>query len=189
MSRPLKLLFVCSRNRWRSPTAEKVFGGVDGIQARSAGTETSARIKVTAGHIGWADIIFVMEKKHLRRLREKFADEISGKRVVCLNIPDEFQFMQPELIQLLESAVPPHLQDSSQLSVSEGQGGGESECVSLALTPTLSPEEREIVKARSDNSGGRPVNPVADISKDAERVSPSPGGEGQDEGGRPFKPS
>ena len=110
MARPLKLLFVCSRNRWRSPTAEKVFDGVDSIQARSTGTEDGARIKVTAGHIGWADIVFVMEKKHLRRLQEKFPNELVEKRVVCLNIPDDYQFMQPELITLLQAAVPPHLE-------------------------------------------------------------------------------
>ena len=104
-------MFVCSRNRWRSPTAEKVFDGVDGIQARSAGTETGARIKVTAGHIGWADLIFVMEKKHLRRLQEKFPDELTDKQVLCLNIPDDYQFMQPELITLLQAAVPPHLEE------------------------------------------------------------------------------
>ena len=111
MTRPLKLLFVCSRNRWRSPTAEKVFDGVDGFQARSAGTEAGARIKVTAGHIGWADLIFVMEKKHLQRLQEKFPDELADKRVVCLNIPDDYQFMQPELITVLQAAVPPHLEE------------------------------------------------------------------------------
>jgi len=111
MSQPKKLLFVCSRNRWRSPTAEKIFHDVDGIQARSAGTETGARIKVTAGHIGWGDIVFVMEKKHLRRLQEKFADELAGRRVICLNIPDDFQFMQPELVSLLESVVLPHLKE------------------------------------------------------------------------------
>jgi predicted protein tyrosine phosphatase len=108
---PKKLLFICSRNRWRSPTAERIFHGMDGLQARSAGTETGARVKVTAGHLGWADIIFVMEKKHLRRLREKFAGELTGKRVVCLNIPDEYQFMQTELVERLEAAVPPHLAD------------------------------------------------------------------------------
>jgi predicted protein tyrosine phosphatase len=111
MTRPLKLLFVCSRNRWRSPTAERIFDGCGGIQARSAGTETGARIKVTAGHIGWADLIFVMEKKHLRRLQEKFPNELADKHVICLNIPDDFQFMQPELITLLQAAVPPHLEE------------------------------------------------------------------------------
>ena len=111
MSQPRKLLFICSRNRWRSPTAEKIFDGVAGIQARSAGTETGARVKVTAGQIGWADLVFVMEKKHLRRLRESFADELADKRVICLNLPDDYQFMQPELVALLQSAVPPYLEE------------------------------------------------------------------------------
>lgn len=110
MSRPVKLLFVCSRNQWRSPTAEKVFNGVNGLQARSAGTEPSARIKLTIGHIGWADLVLVMEKKHLRRLQDKFPEALEDKRVVCLNIPDDYQFMQPELITLLQSAVPPYLE-------------------------------------------------------------------------------
>lgn len=110
MPQPLKLLFICSRNRWRSPTAEKVFHGANGCQARSAGTESGARIKVTAGHLGWADIVFVMEKKHLRRLQDKFSEALAGKRVICLNIPDDYQFMQPELIELLQSTVPPYLE-------------------------------------------------------------------------------
>jgi predicted protein tyrosine phosphatase len=104
-----KVLFVCSRNRWRSLTAEKIFDGVDGITARSAGTEPNARIKVTAGHLSWADVIFVMEKKHLRRLQAKFAQEIAGKKVVCLHIADDYQFMQPELVDILEASVRPHL--------------------------------------------------------------------------------
>lgn len=106
---PKKLLFICSRNRWRSPTAEKIFHGWEGVQARSAGTEPGARIRVTAGHLGWADVIFVMEKKHLRRLREKYAEELAARQVVCLNIPDEYQFMQPELIERLQAVVTPHL--------------------------------------------------------------------------------
>ncbi len=109
MVRPRKVLFVCSRNLWRSPTAERLFDGVDGVQARSAGTEPGARIRVTAGHLGWADVVFVMEKKHLRRLREKFSDAIAGKTVICLRIPDDYQFMQPELVSLLQAAVTPHL--------------------------------------------------------------------------------
>lgn len=108
--RPKKLLFICSRNHWRSPTAEKIFSGVNGWQTRSAGTEAGARIKVTAGHLGWADVIFAMEKKHVRRLTTNFPEAITGKQIVCLNIPDDFTFMQPELIELLEALVPPHLE-------------------------------------------------------------------------------
>ena len=98
-----------SRNRWRSLTAEKIFNGVNGIQARSAGTEPSARIRVTAGHLSWADLIFAMEKKHVRRLQDKYPQEIADKEIICLHIPDDFEFMQPELVDLLEASVMPHL--------------------------------------------------------------------------------
>ena len=98
----IKQLFICSRNKWRSLTAEKIFHGVDGNEVRSAGTEKQARIRVTEGHIGWADQIFVMEKKHLRRLQEKFPDSLREKRVWVLNIPDDYEFMDEELIELLE---------------------------------------------------------------------------------------
>jgi len=106
----IKLLFICSRNKWRSLTAEKVFQGINGYEVRSAGTEERARVKVTSGHIGWSDIIFVMEKKHIRRLQERFREDLSGKKVVCLNIPDEYQFMDSELIDLLISSVSEYVQ-------------------------------------------------------------------------------
>lgn len=72
---------------------------------RSAGTETNARVKVTAGMLGWADIIFCMEKKHVRRIKDKYADRIQCKKVVCLNISDDFLYMDAQLIGILESAV------------------------------------------------------------------------------------
>ena len=105
----MKVLFVCSRNRLRSLTAETIFDGAGGHQVRSAGTAEGARIRVTAGHVGWADLIFVMEKRHLGRLREKFAEEIAGKPVVCLYIPDDYDYMDEELIDRLRGAVAPHV--------------------------------------------------------------------------------
>jgi predicted protein tyrosine phosphatase len=109
-SRPTKLLFVCSRNRWRSLTAEKVFGGIPGIQARSAGTQPDARIVVTEGLVGWADIIFVMEKRHWEHLRRKFGEALTGKTVVTLHIADDYEFMQPELVDQLRAKVARHLE-------------------------------------------------------------------------------
>jgi predicted protein tyrosine phosphatase len=100
-----KLLFVCSRNRLRSLTAERIFGGVAGYEVRSAGTQPEARIVVTEGHIGWADIIFVMEKSHLNKLRAKFPEVLAGKQAVTLHIPDEYTFMQPELVDELKAKV------------------------------------------------------------------------------------
>ena len=106
----IKLLFICSKNRWRSLTAEKVFQGVNDYDVRSAGTENQARVKVTSGYIGWADLIFVMEKKHLRRLQDRFSDILSHKKVICLNISDDYQFMDCELIEILISTVSEHIE-------------------------------------------------------------------------------
>ena len=101
----MKLLFVCSQNKRRSLTAEKLFDGFEGHQARSAGTENNSRIRLTAGLIGWADVIFCMEKKHVRRIREKYPDCIQDKKIICLNIPDEFEFMNEDLQEILISSV------------------------------------------------------------------------------------
>ena len=105
----MKLLFLCSQNKRRSLTAEKIFDGMEGHIARSAGTENNSRVKMTAGLLGWADIIFCMEKKHVRRIKEKYGDVISDKRVVCLNITDEFDYMDEGLIEMLESSIAEYL--------------------------------------------------------------------------------
>jgi predicted protein tyrosine phosphatase len=96
-----KVLFVCSRNRRRSLTAEIIFKDVTAWEVRSAGTEEGARIKVTAGHVGWADVIVVMEKRHKERLRQKFPDAFGGKPCVCLFIRDDYEFMDAALIAIL----------------------------------------------------------------------------------------
>jgi predicted protein tyrosine phosphatase len=106
----IKLLFICSRNKWRSLTAERIFQGINGYGVRSAGTENNARIKVTEGLIGWADVIFVMEKKHIRRLQDSFRDVLYGKRLICLNIPDEYEYMDEELVGLLQSTVSEYIE-------------------------------------------------------------------------------
>jgi predicted protein tyrosine phosphatase len=98
---PRQLLFICSQNRWRSLTAERLFDGHPELEARSAGTEPGARTRVAAGHLCWADVIFVMEKKHADRLRAKFKDELRGKPIVNLRIPDDYQFQDAALVELL----------------------------------------------------------------------------------------
>ena len=101
----MKVLFICSKNQWRSPTAEKIFHGFNGLNVRSAGTEKGARIKVTSGHIGWADIIFVMEKKHMQRLQAQFGHELTGKQTFNLGIPDDYAYMDESLIEILKARV------------------------------------------------------------------------------------
>ena len=100
-ARFMHLLFVCSQNRRRSLTAETMFDGVNGHRVRSAGTEKNARVKVTAGLIGWADVIFCFEKKHLRRMQERYGQELCGKKVIMMNVPDEYEYMDEELQKIL----------------------------------------------------------------------------------------
>lgn len=101
----MNLLFVCSKNQWRSPTAESIYKNYSGINVKSAGTEPSARIKLNSKMIEWADFIFVMEKKHKQRMSEKFQTETKDKRIIILNIPDEYNYMDPELIEEIKSTV------------------------------------------------------------------------------------
>ena len=103
-----RVLFVCSRNKLRSPTAESVFGGPD-IETDSAGLAPDADCVLSVEQVEWADLIFVMEKQHRVKLKQRFAASLQGKKVVCLDVPDRYQFMQPELVTLLQQKVGQYL--------------------------------------------------------------------------------
>ena len=100
-----KVLFICGKNKWRSPTAEQVFSEHPGIHCTSAGLSHDAEVPVSAELVEWAELIFVMEKQHKSKLSAQFRPQLQGKRVVCLNIPDNYKFMDPALVELLESKV------------------------------------------------------------------------------------
>lgn len=100
-----KLLFICSENRLRSPTAEAVFSAYEGVDAIGAGTNADAETPVSGDLIQWADIILVMEKSHRNKVSRKYKDLLKNKRLVVLDIPDNYECMQPELIQLLNTKV------------------------------------------------------------------------------------
>ena len=102
-----KVLFICSQNRLRSPTAEQVFSNRPGFEVASAGLNPEAETPVSPELIEWSDVIFVMEKTHRNKLSNKFRAHLKSKRVICLDIPDEFEFMDPALVRLLEAKVSP----------------------------------------------------------------------------------
>ena len=104
-----RVLFVCGKNRLRSPTAEQVFATWPGVETASAGVSRDADVPVTPELLQWADVLFVMERRHRTKLSEKFRPHLSQTHIVCLDIPDRFDFMQPELVRLLETRVPRHL--------------------------------------------------------------------------------
>ena len=99
------ILFICSRNQWRSPTAEQIFRKHPLMSVRSAGTSPNARRTVSAEDIRWADVIFVMEEKHKSRLVAEFSRSLDGKTIHVLDIPDEYKYMDPELVEQLEQSV------------------------------------------------------------------------------------
>lgn len=112
-ARPIRLLFICSQNRLRSPTAEKLFDGSARYMARSAGASPSAVTVLTGEHIAWADTVFCMEKDHVDHLMRRFPGAIRGKRIVCLGIPDRFAYMDQELVELLHERLAPYVEVSS----------------------------------------------------------------------------
>lgn len=104
-----RVLFVCSRNRLRSPTAERVFGGRRDLDVASAGLAPDAEEPLTADVVDWAELIFVTEKRHRTVLNRRFGRRLRHARVVCLDIPDDYGFMDPRLVHLLETRVGRHL--------------------------------------------------------------------------------
>jgi predicted protein tyrosine phosphatase len=104
-----KVLFVCSQNRLRSPTAEQVFSGRRDLEVASAGTNHDAVEPLTHELVAWADIIFVMERAHRTKLQQRFGKSLGKARVVCLDIPDDYEFMDPALVRLLETRVQRYL--------------------------------------------------------------------------------
>lgn len=102
----VNLLFVCSENQLRSPTAEAVFSRYLGISAIGAGTNSDSETPVSGDLVEWADVVLVMEKSHRNKISKKYKKLLKGKRLICLDIPDHYEYMQPELVKLFKTRVP-----------------------------------------------------------------------------------
>ncbi|ABV35329.1 conserved hypothetical protein [Shewanella sediminis HAW-EB3] len=98
--------FLCSKNKLRSPTAEAIFSDVEGWEVYSAGISNDAAVHVSLEDIEWADYIFVMEKSHKKKLSNKFGGAINKQTVVSLDIPDNYEYMDAALIEILNNKVP-----------------------------------------------------------------------------------
>ena len=105
----LRVLFVCGKNRLRSPTAEQLFATWPGVETASAGLSDDAATPLSAELLEWAEIIFVMEAAHRARLSKRFGRHLRGQRVICLGIPDRFAYMDPALVDLLVAKAGPFL--------------------------------------------------------------------------------
>lgn len=110
----MRVLFLCSRNRLRSPTAEQVFASWPGVEVESAGLSRDAATPLTSELVEWAQTIFVMESNHRVKLAKEFRPYLKDQRVICLGIPDRFTLMQPELVELLVAKVGPYLRPAGR---------------------------------------------------------------------------
>jgi predicted protein tyrosine phosphatase len=107
MPRRPHLLFVCGRNQWRSPTAAQIYADDQRVEARAAGVSTRSRHRLTAGDLQWADLVLVMERKQAARIRDSYRDL---PPIECLDIPDVYQYMDPELIEQIVAATEPRIE-------------------------------------------------------------------------------
>ncbi|NKF24113.1 low molecular weight protein tyrosine phosphatase family protein [Solimonas marina] len=103
------VLFICGKNRLRSPTAEALFAHWPGIAVASAGVNHDADCRVDAELLQWADIIIAMERRHRSKLQVRFRAVLNGKPIICLGIPDDYEYMAPALVAILEAKVPRYL--------------------------------------------------------------------------------
>lgn len=109
----MRLLFICSRNQWRSPTAEAVYQNDPRVQVRSAGLSQVARTRVSEKLLQWADLVCVMEREHKQRLREAFPALFRNLRIEVLDIPDDYPYMDPVLIEEIVNRVEPLIEQET----------------------------------------------------------------------------
>lgn len=107
MTERLNVLFVCSKNQWRSPTAEAIYRDDPRISVRSCGTASAAVRPIREGDLAWADMVLVMEQKHRSRVLADYPGPTKFLPIHVLDIPDEYGYMDTALIQLIRSAADP----------------------------------------------------------------------------------
>jgi predicted protein tyrosine phosphatase len=98
------ILFVCGKNKWRSPTAERIYKDDKRIEVRSAGMSGKSKHPISSNDIEWADLILVMENGYKSRILGLFQN-LSLPKIENLDIPDEYEYMDGELIEIIEKRV------------------------------------------------------------------------------------
>lgn len=106
----MRVLFICLQNRKRSATAERIFDKDPALDVRSAGTSADALVRVNRRMLDWADVVFTMDGDQRRDLALMFPGHPVLDRLICLEILDQYDFLDPELVALLRERTAPHLE-------------------------------------------------------------------------------
>jgi len=108
------------KNQWRSPTAERIYRDDPRIEVRSVGVSEKSRRRISADDLAWADLVMVMEQRYKSRITETFHDRERLPPIVSLDIPDEYEYMDGELIKLIHEGVEFHLRQELNLEPESG---------------------------------------------------------------------
>jgi len=100
----VRVLFVCAMNKQRSVTAERLYRDDARLEVRSRGVRADAHRRVSEEDLRWADIVFAMEGEHQLWIATRF-EELSLPPIAVLDIPDDFEVMDPKLVKILRPMI------------------------------------------------------------------------------------
>lgn len=103
MNKP-NILVVCGRNKKRSKTAEYIFKNDQRLNIRSAGLSPQSARKLSENDLRWADMILVMETDQRSKIFEQFPEH-RNMQIEVLDIPDDYEFMDEELVDMLQDKI------------------------------------------------------------------------------------
>lgn len=100
----LNILVVCSHNKWRSPTAEKIYRHDSRFRIRSAGLGKLSPHFLSQKDLLWANLLLYMEKDHIERIKSLYP-MVELPKAINLDISDEYPFMDPELVEIIKEKI------------------------------------------------------------------------------------
>jgi predicted protein tyrosine phosphatase len=98
------MLVICGKNKRRSRTAEHIFKNDNRFNIRSAGLSPKSDRKLSDKDLGWADLVLVMETDHRSKIKELYR-HLQLPEIIVLNIPDEYEYMDEELVGILDDKI------------------------------------------------------------------------------------
>ena len=139
LPRKPKVLFVCRQNKVRSLTAEHLYRVRPDLEVRSAGTVTFAKNQLTKELMNWADAVFVFDEGQVTAMEKRFGTKEFGRPVICLGLPDTFDYKSQQLVLKLTTKLEPYL----------GRPTTKPAKTHLPELPKLMPSERGAARSTS----------------------------------------
>ncbi|RIW12515.1 protein-tyrosine-phosphatase [Algoriphagus lacus] len=111
MTQRPNILIICGKNKRRSRTGEFIFKNDSRFNVRSAGLSPKSDRKISEGDLNWSDLVYVMETEHRTKIRDLYG-HLDLPAIEVLHVPDEYEFMDEELVDLLTERINQSLQSA-----------------------------------------------------------------------------